>query len=127
MATIRTMSVFFLIVSALFCTSLNAGESRTEARPSATPATAYPKVVLFSTSWCPHCKEARSYFTQHGIAFTERDVEADESAMKELKTKYKSAGVPVIVIGDDQKILKGFDPDSFEKGVKEVRQKQNRQ
>ena len=84
------------------------------------PSANYPKIVLYSTSWCPHCSEARNYFNSKGIPFTERDVEEDDSAMEDVKTKYKSRGVPVIVIGNDQKILKGFQPATFESAVKEV-------
>lgn len=80
----------------------------------------YPKIVLYSVSWCPHCKQAKEYFTEHNIPFINRDVELDPQAMEELTGKYRSQGVPVIVIGNDQKILKGFSPELFEKAVKSV-------
>lgn len=83
----------------------------------------YPKVVLFSTSWCPHCRAAKEYFTKNNIPFINRDVELDSAAMDQVTGKYKSQGVPVIVIGEDAKVLKGFDPARFEKAVDEVRKK----
>jgi glutaredoxin-like YruB-family protein len=83
----------------------------------------YPKIVLFSTSWCPHCKAAKEYFTSNNIPFINRDVELDSDAMDALTGKYKSQGVPVIVIGNDEKIMKGFDPDRFEKAVNELKKK----
>jgi len=85
---------------------------------------AYPKVVLYSTSWCPHCKEAKEYFTAKNIPFINKDVELDDKAMEELTGKYKSQGVPVVVLGNDQKVIKGFSPALFEKAVKEVQTKQ---
>jgi glutaredoxin 3 len=85
--------------------------------------TRYPKIVLFSTSWCPHCRAAKEYFTSNNIPFINRDVEVDSDAMQAVTGKYKSQGVPVIVIGDDAKVLKGFDQARFEKALDEVRKK----
>ncbi|WP_298266695.1 glutaredoxin domain-containing protein [Geobacter sp.] len=82
----------------------------------------YPKIVLYSVAWCPHCKEAKEYFTTHNIPFINKDVELDATAMEELTQKYRSQGVPVIVIGD-RKVLKGFTPEIFEKAVKELQKK----
>ncbi|HJV65082.1 MAG TPA: glutaredoxin domain-containing protein [Geomonas sp.] len=79
------------------------------------PAKTYPKIVLYSVSWCPHCKAAEEYFTRNNIPFINRDVEIDSEAYKLLTGKYKSQGVPVIVIGNDQEVIKGFDEQSFEK------------
>lgn len=86
----------------------------------------YPKIVLYSTSWCPHCKEAKEYFTHHNIPFINRDVELDDDAMELLQNRYKSTGVPVIVLGNDDKVLKGFSKDVFEKAVQELREKQKK-
>ena len=82
----------------------------------------YPKVVLYSVAWCPHCKEAKEYFTANNIPFINKDVELDDKAMEELTKKYKSQGVPVIVIGD-KKVIKGFNPEMFEKAVKDFQKK----
>jgi glutaredoxin 3 len=89
----------------------------------ATPDMKYPKVVLYSTSWCPHCKAAKEYFTKNDIPFINRDVELDSDAMKLLTGKYKSQGVPVIVIGDDAEVMKGFDEKRFEKALEKYRKK----
>ena len=91
--------------------------------PSTAQATSYPKIVLYSTSWCPHCKQAKEYFTRNNIPFINRDVELDDAAMEDLTGKYRSQGVPVLVIGNDEKVLKGFDQGNFEKAVKDVQQK----
>jgi len=80
-----------------------------------------PKIVLYSTSWCPHCKEAKEYFKQNNIVYINRDVEEDSDAMEALTETYKSRAVPVIVIGNDEKILKGFKQAEFEKAYGEVK------
>jgi glutaredoxin-like YruB-family protein len=82
----------------------------------------YPKIVLYSVAWCPHCKAAKEYFTQNNIPFINKDVEIDPKAMEELTGKYKSQGVPVVIIGD-KKVLKGFSPEAFEKAVKDFQKK----
>jgi glutaredoxin 3 len=81
----------------------------------------YPKIVLYSTSWCPHCREAKEYFKRNHIAYVNRDVEEDGDAMKALVERYNSRAVPVIVIGNDEKILKGFKQEEFEKAYGEFK------
>lgn len=96
---------------------------QSQLNPATAHASNYPKIVLYSTSWCPHCKQAKEYFTRNNIPFINRDVELDDAAMEDLTGKYRSQGVPVLVIGNDDKVLKGFDQGNFEKAVKEVQQK----
>ena len=77
----------------------------------------YPSIVLYSTSWCPHCKAAKAFFTRNEIPFINRDVELDPDAMAQLTGKYKSQGVPVIVIGDDAEVIRGFEETRFQKAL----------
>lgn len=91
--------------------------------PQAVPNLTYPKIVLYSTSWCPHCKAAKEYFTNNNIPFINRDVELDSDAMSLLTDRYRSQGVPVIVIGNDAVVLKGFDQARFEKAVEKYKKK----
>ena len=83
----------------------------------------YPRIVLYSVSWCPHCKEVKEYLTSHNIPFINRDVEMDNSARTELLERYKIDAVPVIVLGNDEKIIKGFNRGNFEKVLKEMEKK----
>ncbi|GAB7027631.1 glutaredoxin domain-containing protein [Geotalea toluenoxydans] len=118
-----------LIISALLCTATFCQAAAMEESPQSPlkpPAAAqqkYPRIVLYSVSWCPHCKAAKEYLTRNNIPFLNRDVEVDDDAMDDLTKKYKSQGVPVIVIGNDEVILKGFDQQKFEKAVKDVQKK----
>jgi len=68
-------------------------------------------VTMYSTSWCPHCRNARSYFTARGIRFTEIDVEASEAGRKEYEA-LGGKGVPLILVGD--KAMRGFSAQRFE-------------
>jgi glutaredoxin-like YruB-family protein len=85
----------------------------------------YPQIVLYSVTWCPHCRDAKEYFTRNNIPFINRDVEVDEKAMEELTGKYNSSGVPVIVIGTggQEVVLKGFTPELFQGSLKKAQAK----
>ncbi len=69
-------------------------------------------VVMYTTSWCGVCRQAKSLLKQLGVPFTERDVEASRSAAEELAAKARQAGinpggVPVIDVGGV--LLQGLD------------------
>jgi glutaredoxin-like YruB-family protein len=85
----------------------------------------YPPIVLYSVVWCPHCKDAKEYFTRNNIPFINRDVEVDEKAMEDLTGKYYSNGVPVIVIGtgSNEVVVKGFTPELFQESLKKAQEK----
>ncbi len=120
-ASLKTLLFLALTCFALTCNAADVKDAPQSAvNPAAPHAQKYPKIVLYSVAWCPHCKEAKEYFTRNNIPFINKDVEVDDAAMTELTKKYKSPGVPVIVIGNDEKILKGFDKDRFEKAVQEL-------
>jgi glutaredoxin 3 len=114
------LAVFFLLTS---FTAYAEPLPQSSLAEHQTPARKYPKIVLFSTSWCPHCKAAKEYFTSKNIPFINRDVELDSDAMDLLTGKYKSQGVPVIVIGNDAEVIKGFDQTRFEKTLEKYLKK----
>lgn len=121
LSIITVLLILVLSPAAFAAESLNGPQSPLKAGKA--KAQNYPRVVLYSVSWCPHCKQAKEYFTKNNIPFINKDVELDDAAMKELTEKYKSQGVPVVVIGNDEKVIKGFDEARFEKAVKEVQAK----
>jgi len=68
-------------------------------------------VVMFSTARCGYCKQARQYFTDRGIAFTEKKIDSDPAAMQEYQ-QLNATGVPVILIG--RKRMDGFRQSTFD-------------
>jgi glutaredoxin len=66
-----------------------------------------PEVVMYMTTWCPYCRQARNFFDRHGIAYVEYDVERNSSAWRENK-RLGGGGVPTIVVGDE--VVRGFSP-----------------
>ena len=117
-----------LVLVCIFSVSCMAKEQNHQSQLSSSKAQAaknYPQIVLYSVAWCPHCKEAKEYFTGSNIPFINRDVEVDEKAMEELTLKYNSQGVPVIVIGTgtNEVVVKGFTPELFQGSLKKARAK----
>lgn len=122
----KIFAVLALILMSVL-TSLAADQaSQSKLNPAkAQEAKKYPRIVVYTVSWCPHCREAKEYLTHNNIPFINKDVEIDEKAMEELTGKYNSQGVPVIVFGagKDEVVMKGFTPELFEESLKKVRLK----
>ena len=72
-----------------------------------------PKVVLFSHPDCPPCQVLKMLLEEKGVAFEERDITQDPSAVRELTEKYHSHSTPTLIIGDE--VLIGFDPARIDK------------
>jgi glutaredoxin-like YruB-family protein len=70
-----------------------------------------PKVIIYTTTTCPFCKMAKDFFKENNIEYTEKNVEIDGEALKEMVEKSGQMGVPVIDI--DNQIIVGFDEEAF--------------
>jgi len=88
--------------------------------------TQYPKVVIYTLTTCPHCKEAKQYLDEARIPYINREVDLDDTHYNELMKIYDimgvpdiKRGVPLLVIGD-KITLQGFSKDKFENAVKEA-------
>jgi glutaredoxin-like YruB-family protein len=120
----RPLFTLIFLLTALFALNCRA-ELQTDGPQSlinkgTVHAQKYPRIVLYSVSWCPHCKEAKEYLTSHNIPFINKDVELDDKYKQELIEKYKTGGVPLIVFGNDEKLMKGFNSERFEKILKDL-------
>ena len=120
-ATLKCLALSALILAVANC-STTTTEDRIQGSlaDQTAPAASYPKIVLYTTAWCPHCKAAKEYLTERKIPFTNVDVEENESALELITEKYQATSVPLIVIGNDEAILKGFDREKFEKTLREL-------
>lgn len=88
------------------------GEAKTEAKPKKTPA-----VVLYTTSWCPYCKQAREYFSSRGIPFTEHDIEGEAGAMERKLGLDGDKRVPMVIIGG--KVIRGYAPAKYQAALEQ--------
>ena len=78
---------------------------------SAGSAAAPSGVVMYSTSWCPHCKRAKVYFAKRNVSYQEIDVESSESGKRAFDA-LGGGGVPLILVNG--KAMRGFDEAGME-------------
>lgn len=68
-------------------------------------------VVVYTSNTCPYCTLAKNFLTEKGVEYTEKNVQTDKEARKELMAM-GHMGVPVVVV-DGEEIV-GFDKDRLE-------------
>lgn len=108
--------VMFLGVCIQFGWRYFAPESHTEERsPEAlaqlAAAVQPDEVVMYTTTHCPYCAQARSWLNQHGFAFTECDAEKSQECSRQLQA-YGGTGVPYLVVRGKH-MKNGFEQDEF--------------
>jgi glutaredoxin 3 len=59
-----------------------------------------PKVVMYTTGWCPYCTRARELLQNKGVVFEEIDVDARPDARAEMMARSGRRTVPQIFIGE---------------------------
>ena len=53
---------------------------------------------MYSAQWCRDCRAAKRYLDEHGIAFTEIDIEADRAAADLVLAHVGKRAIPQFVI-----------------------------
>lgn len=59
-----------------------------------------PRVVVYTTSWCPYCRAAKSFLQAKGVPFEEVDLTDDDDGRRALRERSGRSTVPQIWIGD---------------------------
>jgi glutaredoxin len=68
-------------------------------------------VVVYTTSWCPVCRRAKSWMAANGVAYEERDVEASETNARRMRAINPRGGVPTFDV--EGQVMVGFSEDSL--------------
>lgn len=55
-------------------------------------------LVLYSAAWCRDCRAAKRFLEEHGIAYTEVDIESTPGASEELLRNVGKRAIPQFVI-----------------------------
>jgi glutaredoxin len=81
---------------------------------------ARPAVIIYGASWCGPCHQAAAYFKAKGIRFTEKDIEADRGAQREMQAKLTKAGlhagsIPVLDVRG--KMMIGFNAQAVDQAL----------
>ena len=69
------------------------------------PETARHGVVLYTTSTCPYCAQARALLAREGVIYRERNIESDTQARAEYR-RLAGQGVPLLVI--EGEVIRGY-------------------
>jgi glutaredoxin len=73
-----------------------------------TPEGINPGVTVYTRSGCETCQALKTFLSERGVPFEEKDIVQDSIAADELATLTQGAATaPVVVIGE--KVVVGFD------------------
>ena len=75
------------------------------------------QITIYTTTSCPYCQQLKEYLTQKNIAFTEKLVDQDDAAQKEmLAVSGGFQGVPFMLVKKDgeTETIVGFDKGKIE-------------
>jgi glutaredoxin 3 len=68
---------------------------------SISPVTAMPKVIIYTTAFCPYCHSAKSLLRRKNVEFSEIDVSYDAEERQRMTARANGRRtVPQIFIGD---------------------------
>ncbi len=70
------------------------------------------RVIVFTQPDCPPCRWVKSFLSDKGVEFEERDISLDPQAVHDLVNKYESRSTPTLVIGEQ--VFIGFDPEQLQ-------------
>jgi len=56
------------------------------------------KITLYSSWWCPDCREAKRFLQRHKLPFTEIDIENTPGAAEEVVRRTGKRAIPQFVI-----------------------------
>ncbi len=69
-------------------------------------------VVMYTTSWCGYCKQARDYIFMLGADLVEYDIEKDKDRKAEMVRK-SGGGISVPLIDIEGTIIRGFNQNAI--------------
>jgi mycoredoxin len=70
----------------------------------------WPKITIYTTSWCGDCRASKRFMARHGIPFHEFDIEeTPEMAEVVVKLNNGRRSVPTIVIEDGPTLVEPSD------------------
>lgn len=69
------------------------------------------QVTVFTSNTCPYCTLAKNYLDEKGVEYTEKNVQTDKEARKELM-EMGHMGVPVLIVKGEE--IVGFDKEKLD-------------
>ncbi len=80
------------------------------------------RVIIYSTSWCPHCRTAKKWMTGKGVRFEERDVESNPANLADCQRLNPRCSIPTLDVGGEAVV--GFDEATLRAALQRAAKKQ---
>jgi glutaredoxin len=80
---------------------------RLEEPPANLSALGEASVTVYTTAWCGWCRKTLAHLDQRGIPYVNRDIELEQGAARELRSKTGSTAIPVVEV--DGELVRGYD------------------
>jgi mycoredoxin len=55
-------------------------------------------LTVYSSAWCPDCREAKRFLTKHNVSYKEIDIETTPGAAEEVVKQTGKRAIPQFVI-----------------------------
>jgi glutaredoxin len=81
------------------------------------PVAAGKGVTLYSAVWCGYCRKAKAWLGEHGVSYTDVDIDAPGGTAALAHASGGSTGVPVLVV--DGRALTGFSAGAYDAAFKQ--------
>ena len=69
----------------------------------------YSKLTVYSSTWCPDCRQAKSFLDEHGVAYDLIEIDKVDGAAELLEEKTGKRGIPYFVL-DDERWVRAYIP-----------------
>ena len=76
-----------------------------------------PRITLYSTPGCPHCRSMKRWLRSRRIPFREEDISRSRRAFREFQ-ELGGRGVPLLRVGNRN--IRGFDPARLEEQLRKT-------
>lgn len=93
-------------------------EKSAEGRINAARASRESDTVLFTASWCGHCKRAKTHLAAAQINYVEHDIESVDG-MRAFISAGGTGGVPLLVAGDRR--IQGYSAPAYDRLAAAIR------
>jgi glutaredoxin len=69
-----------------------------------------PRITLYTTRSCAHCRQLKAWLKQQAVPFREFDIEDNARAFKDFQ-RLGGRGVPLLLVGQEK--IRGFNPNTL--------------
>ncbi len=69
----------------------------------------YKKLTVYSSTWCPDCRQAKSFLDEHNVEFELIEIDKVDGAAELLEKQTGKRGIPYFVL-DDERWVRAYIP-----------------